>query len=344
MASYSTYLKSLLLDDVEIPAKNASLNLEGDQIDITNYITAGDNGIKNYLVGLLDAGIESDGNLSSVQGYLMELKKSGSTTALTDEPMSVVTGKTYQVTDAAKRLFDPNVALVFEDNGTPVNVSNIESINYLFGRVTFTSGYSVTGPITVASGSYLPLATVAQNTGAFEIALTADVLDATTRPDAQGNGGLKVNKVGLIDSSASAERLDDLQRVYKDLLIARTPFVIESKLAGGALITRGWYTLRTVNGEGAVDGLEMENMEFAPYGPAAGEAFSYLATGSFNAGLLAALDAFFARDTVEVKYLIDSENGHAINCYVSQLTISADMSTETFNLSLVGAGALSDEP
>lgn len=86
-------------------------------------------------------------NLASHKGKLYVTSYSGTTT--TAEACSNVSGKIYQVDDAAKQLIDPTVAVVVKDNGGTVSAGDISSIDYLFGKVTFDAGYSPTTPITM---------------------------------------------------------------------------------------------------------------------------------------------------------------------------------------------------
>jgi hypothetical protein len=90
-----------------------------------------------------------------VAGFATSLYTSGTSTPLTDEPMSQLAGKTYRVTDAAKRVLDPTTEVTVEDDETPVAASDIVGIDHLAGTVTFASDYTVTGPVTL-SGSYVP--------------------------------------------------------------------------------------------------------------------------------------------------------------------------------------------
>lgn len=337
MALTTTYVKDIKIGTTALPGKEASLNLDGNQIDITNFITAGTNGVKNYLVGLLDVNITTSGNLSSIQGYKALLKKSGTPTTFSAEAASLVGTLTYQITDVTKRAIDPDTALVIWDGSSPVTPV---SIDYLFGTVVLPSA---SGTITFHSGKYLPLTVIGQNSGSFELSLTGTVLDGTTRPAAISNGGLKVNLIGLIDSSANVDRMDDLTGDFKDLAQARTPFLLEFGLANGAFTARGWYTLKGAGSSGSVEGIEMEKLQFVPYGRAT-ESFSYVYTNAFNAGLADAIDAFFARTLVTAHYLPDGTNGHSLDCYVAEFKLSGDMNTEQYSLKLVAADALEDEP
>lgn len=92
----------------------------------------------------------------AVAGWDCLVEITGTSTAFTAEACSVVTGKTYDIDDVAKSVWDPDVAVVVWDNGAPVAANDIASIDFLFGRVTFDAGYTVAGAVTINSGNYLP--------------------------------------------------------------------------------------------------------------------------------------------------------------------------------------------
>jgi len=341
MASHVTYVKNLTIDGTELPANTASLSRSANMIDNSNFLTSAD-GFSSRIVGLADWGVEAQGHLGNVQGYNAVLKTSGTATTLTTEATTKVSGKIYQITDATKRVLDPDTAVVVSDGDGALEAGKIESIDYLFGIITLASNFTPNGSVTV-SGKYLPMTVVAQTNGGFSLEMTGNVLDATDRATAQSNGGYKVNKIGLIDVSAQISRLDDLAMTYADLLLARTPFILELTLANGALMMRGWFVLGAANAEGEVSGLEMENLEFALYGKTDIN-FGFVATAALNDGIEALITKFFARTAAAVTYLPDGTNGQGGDAYVSSMSISGDMDTETWSVSLVGAGALTDEP
>ena len=111
-------------------------------------------------------------------GYASHIYKEGTPTAMVGEALSLVSGKTYRITDRAKRVLDPTVAIVVKDNGGAVAASNIESIDLLLGKVTFTSGYSVVGAITM-DATYIPVSLVA-NISSFNFDTDAGLMDNTT--------------------------------------------------------------------------------------------------------------------------------------------------------------------
>jgi hypothetical protein len=94
----------------------------------------------------------------AIPGYLTTVKVTGTTTAMTDEAMSLVSGKTYRITNAAKRVIDASYGtLTVKDNGVTINPSSSPyTVDFLLGKVTLNAGYTVNGAITI-TGKYLPL-------------------------------------------------------------------------------------------------------------------------------------------------------------------------------------------
>lgn len=115
--------------------------------------------------------------MSASPGYAATIKATGTPTTFTAEACSLVSGKTYQIDATAKRAWDPLSSLAIYDNGSRVAAADVESVSLLFGRVTFASSYSVTGPVT-ASGKYLPLSTLTYARG-FVLRVGGTLLDVS---------------------------------------------------------------------------------------------------------------------------------------------------------------------
>jgi hypothetical protein len=341
MSVHVTYAKDVTIDGTPIPARTASLSRTGNVIDDSNFVTSAD-GNTSRMTGLKDWSCEVEGHASKVQGYKAVLKKSGTATTLTTEATTNVSGKIYQITDAAKRVLDPDTAVVVADADGALDPGEIESIDYLFGKVTLDAAFTPNGSVTI-SGKYLPMAVIAQNRGSFGLEMSGQDLDATTREAAQSNGGWMVHQVGLIDISSTIERFDDIAGTYEDILLAGDPVLLEFNLANGALVCRGWFVLTGANADGEVSGQENEALEWALYGKTDIN-FGYEATASLNAGIKALLDNFFARTTVALQYLPDGTNGSGGNAYVSSVSISGDNDSEQFSATLLSAGALAAVP
>lgn len=139
------------------------------------------------------------------------VKVSGAAVATTGEATTFVSGKTYQITNTARRILDPSAAVTVKDNGVTVAAANIASIDYLFGQVTFVGGYTVTGPVTM-DASYIPTATITEAKAA-EFNFAGDLADVTSFDSA----GSRRKLLALADISGSLMRLalplDDLDPV-----------------------------------------------------------------------------------------------------------------------------------
>lgn len=127
----------------------------------------------------------------------------GDSTAFTGLSLSQVSGQEYRVSASdAKAIWDPDTAPTIKDNGVAVDAADIESIDYLFGKVTFDAGYAVTGPVT-ADGSYLPRATVS-TAFSFRVGRSRNLLDDTKF----GDNAMK-RAAGLKDVSVEIEARED---------------------------------------------------------------------------------------------------------------------------------------
>lgn len=184
------------------------------------------------------------------------LKVSGTATAVTDEPTTSLGGGVYQVTSTTRRAWEPSVAVVVADGGTPVS-STLWSFDYLYGRVTF-NGYTPTGAVTV-TGSYLPTYSVAEVTG-FNFTFGPELLDRTSFD----SGGVKQKLGGLLDGSGSVEflsnPLDDVDTGAggTQSLVTRhaagTPMLLDVVFSSG-LGFRAWIVLEGIEENAAAEGL-----------------------------------------------------------------------------------------
>lgn len=139
--------------------------------------------------------------MAASQGYKARVYMTGTSTSMTDEPMTQSGAtKTYYTTDADKNIWDPTQTFVIKDNAVTVATSNYE-LNYLLGKVTFDAGYSVTGPVTV-TGNYLPYFEIS-TCRSFSLNLTVQDLDSTTLGDEAMS-----RLMGLIDATGTVERFD----------------------------------------------------------------------------------------------------------------------------------------
>lgn len=200
------------------------------------------------------------------------MKRSGTSTSFTDEAASLVSGQTYQISDEAKQVWDRSVPVTVKDDGVEVDPTDIAHVDYLFGKVTFAPGYSVSGPVTI-SGSYLPMQTVA---GAYSYTLnqTIDVLDDTDFEHAKTTGH-RSRTYGLHDVSVSLSRWDDLSKDFITTAEAGEAVVLEIQPGDGNRKFRGFMLVESAGRSGDVSALEEEELSFQLDGDGAGKAFSW---------------------------------------------------------------------
>lgn len=194
--------------------------------------------------------------------FSAQVKVSGTAVGMTAEACGLVSGTTYQVTNAAKRILDPSVAITVNDAGVPIPAANV-TIDALFGRFTLSAPPG--GAVTV-DASYLPTATVADTKG-VELNVTVDMGDATTFD----SGGAKKKQPLLLDVAGSLMRLvlplDDLDPVtggsqtIDGWMKAGTPRLLDVLFTSG-FRTRAWVLFKGYKVSGAVDGMVECTVDF----------------------------------------------------------------------------------
>lgn len=193
------------------------------------------------------------------------LSTGGTSTALTNEPCSKITANTvYAITDVTKQALDPAVAVVVEvdadgagGGGYAVAAEGTYVLDRLFGRVTFLADQGSAAIVRIASGSYIPLLTVAE---VADVKITAQraMLDSSAFGTAA-----KLRTAGLKDCSGNF-RLHALpeydhdpgggSKKFSDLFDNATPVFLQKAEPGGKRF-RAWVLLEQLEVEGNVDAL-----------------------------------------------------------------------------------------
>ena len=187
------------------------------------------------------------GNVNAYNGVTVKLD--GTPVSFTAEAMSLVSGKTYRVTNAIKRCFDPNTALEIRDNGVAVAPANIEAIDYLHGLVIFAAAYTPTTPITAHAGSYVPFVTLG-TAESFSVEISAEALpksvfgNAAKRyarglADFTGNIGL----ISFLDDNVGVEALEASFAAGNARIVSIEIVQDGTTLANGGLVFRGRVNL-----------------------------------------------------------------------------------------------------
>ena len=190
-------------------------------------------------------------------GYSAKLYRSGTSTSMTAEATTLVTGKTYRITNAAKRMLDPSVAVTVDDGGVPIASANIQSIDYLHGIVVLDSGYTPSGAVTV-DANYLPLSQIA-DVYTTSVTTTVNMLDDTVYEDTAVS-----RKAGLKDISGSFSVYDEGATALSALCEAGTIVYITFQHTGSASVAhmRARVLLESDDSSVSVDGLVESTYSF----------------------------------------------------------------------------------
>lgn len=187
-------------------------------------------------------------------GYAVTLKVSGDAVEMAGESLTNNGDDTLTITDATKRILDPDTETIVLVDGSPVSSGVTVVIDYLFGIVWFPGGVP-TGTITLV-GAYLPLLTVAEARGG-SLALSRDELDTTVYGDAykksilgMSSGELSLSTLRLLETSLDIDGDADTCRALLDdgtAKLLEVDFVSEK--------WRGWVCFPSLAEEMPPDGL-----------------------------------------------------------------------------------------
>jgi hypothetical protein len=169
-------------------------------------------------------------------GYQCSLGVTGASTTFTTQGFTNLGTDRWQITSAARRIWNPAVTVDFFDNGVPIDPSDIDTIDYLFGIVTFEASTAFAGPIT-ATGEYFPTHTITEG-HYFTIVAERDMLDDTVFGDtAHSRQGTIIDATGEIQIYEIFETDYDGgagEVILHDLWENETPCVFTFNLNSGA--------------------------------------------------------------------------------------------------------------
>lgn len=190
-------------------------------------------------------------------GYNSTVKITGTPTAMVAEATTELVADTvFQVTNAARRILDPDAALTVLKNAVPV-VSGF-SIDYLFGKVTFSPALAPADVVTL-TGNFLPTLDIIESK-MFSISMSRDLGDTTvfkSTPEKTRLGLLKYASGKIEHLKALLDDLDPgggVVRLY-DLLANDTRKVLEVNPGGQADYWRGWIRFDSQEVAAAVEDL-----------------------------------------------------------------------------------------
>jgi hypothetical protein len=184
-------------------------------------------------------------------GYVCSLKVTGEPITLLDEAASTSDDQTYTITDALKRVLDPDADITVEDGG--VTVTSGYTINRLKGTVTFDTVSA--GRVITLSGKYLPVMEVAE-ASEFSYSLEAD---NQTKPTFNNMWQKRIQ--GLLDFSAELTQWYVTNfTVFNDALQDGRILLVEFSIDGEVDI-RAWALPASDEVSASVDGVVEESLE-----------------------------------------------------------------------------------
>lgn len=199
-----------------------------------------------------------------VHGSATTVKVSGTAVATTGEAVTDLGDDVYQVTNTAKRIIDPDTAVVVYDGVTELDEADYE-VDYLFGKVTLADAPA--GVVT-ADFSYLPMLEWAEAKGA-DWTRSRTLLDVTvfhaTHKHRKRIAGLKDLKGSIRSLASLVEDLDsgvEDEQSLQGFHAAGTPKLLEVRPGGTGDFFRAWILLSSAAESAVNDGLVEASVEF----------------------------------------------------------------------------------
>lgn len=328
-----------------LPGNTAEFTFEAGELDDT--IFGQDFGSTQS--GLIGWTISANGLYKGFAGYQATIMKQGTSTLMTAEAMSLVSGKTYKVTNAAKQLFDKdNATFNVFDNAVNHN-ADVESVDYLWGRVTFKAAYTVTGPVTVTT-NYFPLITVGC-INEFTLTQQAQANDNTCMDTAIGNSGYRTFEYGLKTVSLEASGIYKAADGLLALLTGRTELIIEVNPDGADKASaRGYFKAVNFGQSGDVGDIEDQNITFnlsVPDKTLLQYPFHWIidATSTLSTAIQKCLTAWETNALIYVNYLSDGTNGKSGNAVITDLSLAGGLEAmNEFTVNFQGTDIVASVP
>lgn len=343
--------------NLSISADNVTYDsLPGSQGDLSRDAATADDTVygqefKSLFPAIINWSLKGNAVYKGFAGYQATVKKVGTGTTFTTLPCTLLSGKIYQLNDTTKRIWKRDAILTVFDNAID-RTSQVESIDFLFGKVTFKSAFTVVGPVTV-TGTYYPTSSLGSIRG-FTLTQSADAKDTSDYATVQANGGYKTFEPGLKTVGI------ELPGVYKSingmaaLLESRAEVLIEinpdgNGVGANASVARGFFRATKTSQQGNVGALEEENVTFSlsvpiqSSGPALAIPFGWNhgASSPIPTAIKTCLNAWEAGTLVYAKYLPDGVAGVKGQGVLTNMTLSSTMEgVNTFQVDMAGSGSL----
>lgn len=321
-----------------LPGGSGAFNNEASQIDDTIFGQE----YQSNEVGLIGWSADANALYKGFAGYKCTLKQiSGSSSTMTGQAMSLVSGKTYKCADVTKNIWDKAATWTVYDGVTDVT-DEVQYFDYLFGEVTFKASYTVVGSVTV-DGKFFNTSAFG-NAQTFQLTQSAEAIETTDFATAQANSGHRTFMQGLRTVNMELSGFYNVSAGLRAALIARSEILIEINPDGNKKsVFRGFFKVATEGQSGDVGALEEENVsmvlnvpssDFAPCG------WRHTSDTTLNMAFRIILNAWINGTVIDVRYLYDGTNGVRGDAIVTDVSLSGGLdSMNEFNADFQGTGA-----
>ena len=340
-------------DDAEVtwytlPGGTGEFNDNSNQIEDTIFGQT----FQSNESGLLSATANANALYKGFAGYVAKILRPGTPVIADGEAMELESGKIYNVTNAAHNVWDRSDTIVVLDGVTDVTATEVEWVDYLFGRVKFLDSYTVLGSVTVDI-SYFPMVQLGKGRS-FTLTQTANAIDTTDFETAQGNGGYMTVLPGLRTVALELGGVYDVTAGLRADLVARTELIIEINPDGSGLsVGRGFFRAITEGQSGNVGDLEVETTTFALNVPVEAVATQPPIFTPFNwvhdplttltTAVQVILQSWIDQTIIDVQYLYDGTNGQKGDAMVTDVSLTGGLETmNEFAANFMGDAAPSD--
>lgn len=327
-----------------LPGATGTFSAEAESIDDTVFGQT----FQSNEIGLITWSVEANAYFKGFAGYVATVKKQGTATVAAGESFTLVSGKTYQIDDSTKEIWNRSYAsFVVYDNALDKTVE-VLSVDYLFGKVTFKSSYTVIGPVTVDIEYYPVVALGTAN--AFSLTMTADAIDITDFATAQANSGHQTSDPGLRTVQLELSGFYALASGFLAILQARSEVIIELSPDGGNLsVCRGFFLVSSEAQAGDVGALEEETTTFqlnvptdsqvVAGGPEIPFGWQHESTSTIHKSIKICLTAWLDETKIDVQYLEDGLAGNKGQVVVTDVSLSGGLrEMNEFSVSFMGDG------
>lgn len=332
-----------------LPGATGSFDGDNETQDDTIF----GNSYRSQEVGLLTWQMGANAFYKGFAGYLAEIYEPGTSTAFTDEAMALESGLIYAISDGTKDLWNRSVAIAVEDNAIAVADADIEWIDYLFGRIKFVTGYSVTGPITV-SGEYYPKTQLGK-ANSYSLSMQAETKDTSDYATVQGNGGYRTFEPGLRTVELELGGIFDAAVDALGKLTGRSEIMVVIDPAGdGKSTARGFFKPSSISDSGDVGAVEEESISFTltvpdedtmlyPFG------WQHASDTTLSEAVRILIAAFQDETLIDAQYLPEGTTGNTPldgkegSVVVTNVSLSGALDAmNTFDVELTGSGAVTE--